>query len=370
MVMSVSARRPGPDPTTPRPSAPERRAPRAPTRSLQRGDRGPDVDRLQRALTRTGFLSEKDRRTGPGSFGPRTEAALRHFQRDRHIVQDGRYGPQSQQALQKALDRGVQHGAHGEIPAWFEDSFDKKGPDRGRLELGDRGRAVKKLEQRLDRLGFDPGKVDGEFDLRTRRAVENFQRRAGLPRTGAVNGRTARRLDGPRAPAAPGSAGAQLDRFDRVPPKHDYKRVSFRGATMNRRTQEMLRRAETIMAERHGHRGFQFSLSQGSYNPGYSPSGGTHDRGGALDIRTAGRSRKQVDDMVRALREAGFAAWSRGRGHDSFAPHIHAIAIGDRELSPSAAGQVREYRAGGDGLVGSRPDPDRSLGRRIPRWAR
>ena len=59
--------------------------------------------------------------------------------------------------------------------------------------------------------------------------------------------------------------------------------------------------------------------------------------------------------MVRALRLAGFAAWYRGP--DSvFAgsvPHIHAIAVGDPELSAAARRQVdgREgYMRGFDGL--------------------
>ena len=146
--------------------------------------------------------------------------------------------------------------------------------------------------------------------------------------------------------------------------------MSYDGATVNKRTREMLKRAETIMAKQYGHKGFRFSLSQGSYNSGYGPSGGTHDRGGAADIRTRGYSKRKVDHMVKALREAGFAAWSRGRGHDSFAPHIHAIAIGDRELSSSARGQVSQYLAGGDGLRGNARDPDRNLGRPVPRWAR
>lgn len=121
---------------------------------------------------------------------------------------------------------------------------------------------------------------------------------------------------------------------------------------------------------RQGHRQRRVKVVQGSYSGTVAASGSTHDKGGAIDIHTRSYDKRTVDDMVKALRMAGFAAWSRGRGADSFTPHIHAIAIGDRELHPSAASQVREYFAGGDGLVGSRPDPDRHLGRPIPAWAK
>ncbi|GMV41676.1 MAG: hypothetical protein AMXMBFR64_33920 [Myxococcales bacterium] len=47
---------------------------------LVRGDKGPRVDGLQRALVGHGFMLEADRLTGPGTFGPKTEAAVRTFQ--------------------------------------------------------------------------------------------------------------------------------------------------------------------------------------------------------------------------------------------------------------------------------------------------
>ncbi|MGE0711989.1 MAG: SH3 domain-containing protein [Planctomycetota bacterium] len=168
----------------------------------------------------------------------------------------------------------------------------------------------------------------------------------------------------PPAPAASGPSA-----WDRTPPAADYRRLVWRGVRVNRRTVELVLRAERIMADL-GHRGFRFAFSQGSYSTSVAASGGTHAGGGALDIRTVGQSRRTVDDMVRALRRAGFAAWSRGRGYDSFAPHIHAIAIGDREASSSARSQVGSYARGRNGLVNQALDPDRNLGRNAPQWAR
>jgi hypothetical protein len=112
-------------------------------------------------------------------------------------------------------------------------------------------------------------------------------------------------------------------------------------------------------------------MYQGSFHSGTSASAGTHDGGGAIDFKTTaiGMSDKQIRTMVEALRRAGFAAWRRAA--PAWSPdHIHAIAIGDRDLSSEARAQVREYFAGGDGLSGSAPDPHSAIGRPIPAWAK
>lgn len=50
------------------------------------------------------------------------------------------------------------------------------------------------IEQRLAQLGFEPGKVDGGFDKRTRRAIRRFQKATDLPATGHVSQVTMVRL--------------------------------------------------------------------------------------------------------------------------------------------------------------------------------
>lgn len=166
----------------------------------------------------------------------------------------------------------------------------------------------------------------------------------------------------------PTTAKALLDEVrGAAEPPADYTRVSFRGVTVNRRTQVMLQRAEARSRALGGPS--SFALTQGSYHPGVSKSAGTHDGGGVVDVSVEGRSASSISTMVRALREAGFAAWSRGPA-DGMSPHIHAVAIGDRQLAPVARNQVWEYFQGGDGLVGSRPDGNRAVGRPAPAWAR
>lgn len=109
-----------------------------------------------------------------------------------------------------------------------------------------------------------------------------------------------------------------------------------------------LERAEEIA-------GHEFVVTQGSYNPGgVGASAGTHDLGGVIDLRWTGNPA----DVV-ALRRAGFAAWHRRpeqAGRKPWPHHIHAVVIDHPYLAPLAAQQVRDYRAGRNGLANSGPD--------------
>lgn len=62
-----------------------------------------------------------------------------------------------------------------------------------RLVIGDRGEAVRSLQEQLSRLGFDLA-ADTAFGPKTRAAVQGFQARAGLTADGIVGPFTARAL--------------------------------------------------------------------------------------------------------------------------------------------------------------------------------
>lgn len=324
---------------------------------VQRGDTGDEVRAVQRLLSDVGFYA------GPvdGRFRDSTDDAVRRFQRAANIYVDGAVGPQT---LGELRERQRFVGDHFSTPA-------------RRGELGDDVRA---MEAKLARAGMSPGRVDGLFDRRTEEAVRRFRASSPtLPDRPAVIDRAMEREVNTRlqnantTPPRPqqGPRPGTLEYFDKNAPTAGYRHVQRSGVTVSARTNELLDRAEKIMRDKYGHRNFHFQLSQGSYNPGgVGGSAGTHDGGGAIDVRTVMHGRGVVDDMVRSLREAGFAAWSRGRGHDSFDPHIHAIAIGDRQLSGEARGQVVDYAAGRNGLANDARDPDRGLGRNPPDWAR
>jgi peptidoglycan hydrolase-like protein with peptidoglycan-binding domain len=67
---------------------------------LKRGSRGEDVRRLQEALKRLGFDP------GPidGIFGPKTEAAVKAFQKKYGLVVDGIVGPQTWAKINELLN--------------------------------------------------------------------------------------------------------------------------------------------------------------------------------------------------------------------------------------------------------------------------
>ncbi|HEY3446630.1 MAG TPA: peptidoglycan-binding domain-containing protein [Myxococcales bacterium] len=247
-----------------------------PTATLREGARGAAVQQLQRCLVKLGYLKAADYKTGPGAFGPHTEAALKSFQAHHGCAVDGWYGDQSEKAMRKAL------GTAGATPS---------------------------------------------------------------------------------KPPTSGSSASPVKE-----PAGNYQRITWRGVTVNQRTKEMVLRAESYAKKMGVPTPIRFS--QGSYHKGFGPSAGTHDGGGALDIRSAALSRPTELKLVKALRMAGFAAWSRGHNGDGMPPHIHALAIGDKQMSASARSQVKEYFWGGDGLVGSRSDGDRAIGRPFPDWAK
>ena len=134
-----------------------------------------------------------------------------------------------------------------------------------------------------------------------------------------------------------------------VEPPDDYTIIDYGYARLNARTVAMLDHATNVYHALGGLLSFDFSqkLVQGSYNAGQvAASFGTHDGGGAVDlsVRETGTwlVTEEIPALLRALRIAGFAAWLRDT--DELYPgspiHIHAIAIGDAELSPAAREQI------------------------------
>lgn len=325
---------------------------------LRRGQRGAAVRLLERGLSRLGLLKGKVGHV----YDAQTEAAVRRLERRRGWKADGVAG--------NGVWRVLGGAGAGSGP---------------RLEQGSGNTAaVKVLQQRLAALGHYPARIDGDFGPVTAAGVNALKRKYGLEPDGKVGrsvwnilerhvvGNPGRaRADAPQRPGAtrprpgadkPGAGGSSGSE-----PAHNYRRVREDSGWINVRTQQMLRQAEAFARKMGVSR--PFYVVQGSYTSRVAASAGTHDGGGAIDLRTRDRSRQDVIKMVKAMRMAGFAAWKRGYGDDSMDPHIHALAIGDRQLARGARAQVAEYFRGGDGLVGSKPDGDRGVGRPWPKWA-
>jgi hypothetical protein len=65
----------------------------------RRGSQGPEVQRLQEEMVDIGYLTRAQLQTGPGRFGPQTDAALKTFQRNHGIDPTGVLTDQTYQAL-------------------------------------------------------------------------------------------------------------------------------------------------------------------------------------------------------------------------------------------------------------------------------
>lgn len=125
-------------------------------------------------------------------------------------------------------------------------------------------------------------------------------------------------------------------------------RVTFRGKRLNTRTRDMILAAEKLL-------GYPLTIIQGSYNAGgVAASAGTHDGGGAVDVW--GRGLSDATTVTNVLRRVGFAAWHRTPAQGNWGHHVHAIAIGDSDLSRGARNQVTAYLNGRNGLASNGRD--------------
>jgi hypothetical protein len=161
-------------------------------------------------------------------------------------------------------------------------------------------------------------------------------------------------------------------------PPDDYSRVEINGWTLNQRTFAMLQHAADLYQGPLEITGY--AITQGSYHDNGAASWGTHLGGGAVDLSvmytgTYTVAYPEIDPLLHALRTAGFAAWLRDYGeiYADSPIHIHAIAIGDAQLSQPAIDQLvgpAGYFYGFDGIppTGDSPGMDRFGGPIVCKW--
>ena len=180
----------------------------------------------------------------------------------------------------------------------------------------------------------------------------------------------------PTASMERAAAGTAVPQSACQRPPDDYSLVEVNGWVVNVRTHWMLQLAQVLYAGP----GSILRITQGSYTSGEPGSFGTHDGGGVVDISIRHPTTLKVlwgeaEPMVLALRQAGFAAWYRAPGDlwPGAPAHIHAVAIGDRDLSPAAREQLEGewgYFRGMDGIPPpyGGPHPDRHGGKILCDW--
>jgi hypothetical protein len=161
-------------------------------------------------------------------------------------------------------------------------------------------------------------------------------------------------------------------------PPDNYDIVVINGHSLNARTLAMLQYAASLyggvidVADS--------AITQGSYTDEEPLSFGTHAGGGAVDISVVSSERweilyDEIPPLLKALRIAGFAAWLREPSElmNGSSIHIHAIAIGDQDLTEAAEAQLTGeygYFRGYNGLPPEYGGPalDRYGGPIICRW--
>lgn len=95
------------------------------------------------------------------------------------------------------------------------------------------------------------------------------------------------------------------------------------------------------------------TATQGSYRPRTSYSGSTHTGCAAVDLTAFNwKNRVTVLDLL------GNIACHRTPSQGRWPYHLHIMTNGMGCAAASLKGQIAEVMRGGDGLVGSRPDPD------------
>lgn len=145
---------------------------------LAKGDEGEDVRVLQEQLRVAGFYYGN----ATGIFGPITEEAVKRFQTAYKLDVDGIVGPATKARLPQ---QGVGYG---------EDSASKPVVERDKLRLGDRGEAVRVLQEHLIKAGYLQGEPNGYFGPYTADAVRRFQAANYLAASGVAGPTTRAKL--------------------------------------------------------------------------------------------------------------------------------------------------------------------------------
>ncbi len=148
--------------------------------TLQKGDKGPTVEKLHDLLVKAGY-KELD---GKGNFGAKTDVAVRDYQSGRGLGADGVCGLQTWTALINDYPK-LKKGEPSPVKA-----DTRTIADRPTVKRGSSGGAVEELQRRLAEKGFDPGPADGKFGAGTQSAVKAFQKAHGLKADGIVGSKT------------------------------------------------------------------------------------------------------------------------------------------------------------------------------------
>ena len=152
-------------------------------RTVQLGDRNPQVTFIQNRLQQLGYLE----RPADGIFDQATQEAVIRFQRDKRLNPDGVVGEQTESALFEEFNRKSDISSR---------DFSVSNRSNRVLKQGDRGADVTALQRRLRELGYFNGQLTGYFGRTTQEAVSRFQQAYLIQPDGIVGSDTRSALFG------------------------------------------------------------------------------------------------------------------------------------------------------------------------------
>ena len=156
---------------------------------LNYGDSGAGVLTLQSRLIDLGYAAG----TADGKYGRSTIAAVRAFQQINDLNADGKATEETLSVLYSEAAVSYEDGQEKLERILAEatpvpEADDEAGSIYYSLSSGAAGNAVKKLQQRLNKLGYlSKGKISGSYDDATISAVASYQKAIGLPQTGEAS---------------------------------------------------------------------------------------------------------------------------------------------------------------------------------------
>lgn len=150
------------------------------TKNLAAGDNNQDVLRLQTLLASDSTIYPEGAVTG--YFGPATVRAVKRFQGSHGLPQVGRVGPATRAKLEEVF--GEKSVVPQPIPPVSPSSMG--GQLTKNLSIGSKNDDVMLLQQFLakDPALYPEGMVSGRFGALTRKAVERFQGKYGIAKSG------------------------------------------------------------------------------------------------------------------------------------------------------------------------------------------
>ncbi len=161
--------------------------------TLQKGDTGSAVKKLQKRLKELGYFNGEI----GGNYLDKTVNAVKRFQKTIGVEADG----VATASLQEKIFANDAPKYQAPAATAQPEATQKPQSEYQKLQPGDSGNAVKKLQKRLKELGYFEGNVAGNYKDLTTQAVKDFQTAIGVEADGIATAALQERLFADDAPA-------------------------------------------------------------------------------------------------------------------------------------------------------------------------